>query len=185
MGSTPHSHAVAATDHPAEQGFIAMIGVFISTFLICLATVMVNMTSGAYRTDISAAQMQIESPLMTQNAFELSFGYAGGAFLSIALSLFSLTTIVGWYFFAESNVKFFTDNKAIIGSFKFIALFVIFMGQFVDQDFVWTMADMSMGLMALPNIVALLMLNKTSVDVLADYDRCKEKGEIKWEYEYD
>lgn len=185
MGSTPHSHAVASTDHPAEQGFIAMIGVFISTFIICLATVMVNMTSGAYRTDISAAQMQVESPLMTQQAFELSFGGFGAIFLSIALSMFSLTTIIGWYFFAESNIKFFTNNRTIIGSFKFIALFVIFMGQFVDQNFVWTMADMSMGLMAVPNIIALLLMNKTSVDVLADYDRCKEKGDIHWEYEYD
>ncbi len=185
MGSTPHSHAVASTDHPAEQGFIAMIGVFISTFMICLATVMVNMTSGAYRTDISAAQMQVESPLMTQQAFELSFGGFGAIFLSIALSMFSLTTIIGWYFFAESNIKFFTNNRTIIGSFKFIALFVIFMGQFVDQNFVWTMADMSMGLMAVPNIIALLLMNKTSVDVLADYDRCKEKGDIHWEYEYD
>lgn len=185
MGSTPHSHAVASTDHPAEQGFIAMIGVFISTFMICLATVMVNMTSGAYRTDISAAQMQVESPLMTQQAFEMSFGGFGAIFLSLALSMFSLTTIIGWYFFAESNIKFFTNNKTIIGSFKFVALFVIFMGQFVDQNFVWTMADMSMGLMALPNIIALLLMNKTSVDVLADYDRCKEKGDIHWEYEYD
>lgn len=185
MGSTPHSHAVASTDHPAEQGFIAMIGVFISTFCICLATVMVNLLSGSYDMTIPAAEMQATSTLMTQQAFQLSFGAVGGSFLSVALSLFSLTTIVGWYFFAESNVKFFTDNKMIISSFKFVALGVIFIGQFVDPDFVWTMADFSMGLMALPNIIALLMLNKTSVDILADYDKCKEKGEIKWEYEYD
>lgn len=185
MGSTPHSHAVASTDHPAEQGFIAMIGVFISTFCICLATVMVNMTSGSYQMDIPAVQMEAQASLMTQKAFELSFGALGGSFLSIALSLFSLTTIVGWYFFAESNVKVFTDNKTIIGSFKFVALIVLFFGQFVDQQFVWSMADMSMGLMAIPNIIALLLMSKTPVDVLADYDRCKRIGEVKWDYKYD
>src|SRR5699024_1635498 len=60
IGSTPHSHAVASTDHPAEQGFIAMIGVFISTFCICLATVMVNMTSGSYNMDIPASEMALQ-----------------------------------------------------------------------------------------------------------------------------
>lgn len=185
MGSTPHSHAVASTDHPAEQGFIAMIGVFISTFCICLATVMVNMTSGSYNMDIPASEMALQSTLMTQKAFELSFGTLGGSFLSIALTLFSLTTIVGWFFFAESNIKFFTKNKGIIGSFKFVVLAVIFMGQFVDPDFVWSLADLMMGLMALPNIIALIFMSRTSVDILADYDRCKEKGDIHWEYEYD
>lgn len=185
MGSTPHSHAVAATDHPAEQGFVAMIGVFIATFIICLATVLVNLTSGSYDPTISAGEMSTQATLMTQRGFEAGFGSVGGKFLSVALTFFSLTTIVGWYFFAESNVKFFTHNKTIIGSFKFVALFFIFIGYFIDPDFVWALADMSMGLMALPNIIALLLLSNTAIDVLADYDKCKKDNKVEWEYEYD
>ena len=74
MGSTPHSHAVADVPHPAEQGFTAMIGVFISTFLICLSTVMVNITSGAYNANISAAEMAKGATVMTQNSFATGFG---------------------------------------------------------------------------------------------------------------
>ena len=111
MGSTPHSHAVATTKHPAEQGFVAMIGVFISTFLICMATVLVNMLSGSYDLTVPASEMTSVANLITQTGFENSFGTLGAGFLSISLSCFALTTIVGWYFFAESNMKFLTNNK--------------------------------------------------------------------------
>lgn len=80
MGSTPHSHAVAHTDHPAEQGFIAMIGVFISTFLICSSTVIVNLVTGAYDPSIPASQMSAMSTVMTQNAFTNGFGNLGEYF---------------------------------------------------------------------------------------------------------
>ena len=130
LGSTPHSHAVAHTNHPAEQGFIAMIGVFISTFLICTSTAMVNLMSGSYLYSIPAAEMSQQATLMTQNAFVSGFGNFGGAFLSISLSSFALTTIVGWYFFAESNVKMLVNNrKSLVVGFKMIFLAFLIIGQ--------------------------------------------------------
>lgn len=186
MGSTPHSHAVASTNHPAEQGFIAMIGVFISTFLICLSTVMVNITSGAYDMSIPAAMMSQSHVAMTQVSFSLSFGSFGAGFLSIALTFFALTTIVGWYFFAESNVKFLAgQNKIIIASFKFIVLGFIVFAMNMNTQFVWKLADLFMGLMALPNIISLVLLSKKAKLVLDDYDACKKKGSISWNYEYE
>jgi alanine or glycine:cation symporter, AGCS family len=185
MGSTPHSHAVADVSHPAEQGFVAMIGVFISTFLICLSTVMVNIASGAYNPNISAAEMTKGATVMTQNGFASQFGSFGGMFLSICLSFFALTTIVGWYFFAEANVKFvFNSKPATVNTFKAIAITALVVGTMIDATFAWQLADLFMGLMALPNIIALFFLSKDVKEILADYDSCVEKGNIYWEYEY-
>lgn len=171
MGSTPHSHAVADVKHPAEQGFNAMIGVFISTFLICLSTVMVNLASGSYDPNISAAKMTETATIMTQNGFASGFGTFGGMFLSVCLSFFSLTTIVGWYFFAESNVKAVFNSKArTLIIFKVIAISALVVGTFIDATFVWKLADMFMGIMAVPNIIALFMLSKEVRQILDDYD---------------
>lgn len=181
MGSTPHSHACAHTDHPAEQGFIAMIGVFICTFLICVATAMVNLMTTAYNPNIPAAEMSKTATLMTQNAFGTGFGAFGAAFLSISLSSFALTTIVGWYFFAESNVKLlFKDNKASVVIYKAIALAFIVIGPLMEGDVVWSFSDLFTGLMALPNIVALFLLSKETKWLLDDYDRSKASGDLKW-----
>ena len=171
MGSTPHSHAVADAKHPAEQGFTAMIGVFISTFLICLSTVMVNLTSGSYNAGISAAEMTGSATVMTQLGFASGFGTFGGMFLSVCLSFFSLTTIVGWYFFAESNVKLVFNSKALtLGVFKAVVIGALVLGTLIDATFVWKLADLFMGIMALPNIIAILMMSGEVVEVLKDYD---------------
>ena len=171
MGSTPHSHAVADTNHPAEQGFTAMIGVFISTFLICLSTVMVNLTSQSYNPNISAIEMDASATIMTQSGFIAGFGTFGGMFLSICLSFFSLTTIIGWYFFAESNVKLVFNSKAkTLRTFKFLVIVALVTGTLIDATFVWKLADMFMGIMAVPNIIALFLLSKEVRKILDDYD---------------
>jgi len=182
MGSTPHSHAVAEADHPAEQGFMAMIGVFISTFLICFCTVLINLTGGSYNYNVPAEAMRDTADLMTQTAFQNNFGVFGEAFLSVSLTCFALTTIVGWYFFAESNVKFIAgERKVVVSAFRIISLAFLVVGSlFVSGDFVWTLADLFMGLMALPNIIALVLLNKQTQGVLTDYEACKKAGEISW-----
>lgn len=185
MGSTPHSHAVASVDHPAEQGMVAMIGVFISTFLICLATVMINLASGAYDSTIPAEAMKEASVLLTQNSFAVNFGIWGARFVSIALTLFSLTTIVGWYFFAESNVKLLCNgNKKITSIFKVISLSAIFLASKLDPDTVWRLSDLFTGLMSLPNIIALFLLAKTSRSVLEDYEEKKRLGKLSFDYPY-
>lgn len=181
MGSTPHSHAVAQTDHPAEQGFIAMIGVFISTFMICTSTVLVNLLSGSYDAAIPASEMAKTATVMTQTAFTNGFGNFGGAFLSVSLSSFALTTIVGWYFFAESNVKLlFHDKKFFVVGFKIIALAFLVVGPFVEPDNLWKISDLFTGLMALPNIIALVFLSKQVRWILSDYDQRSLKGNLVW-----
>ncbi|EQB87963.1 AGCS family alanine or glycine:cation symporter [Clostridium punense] len=179
MGSTPHSHAVANAKHPAEQGFTAMIGVFISTFLICLSTVMVNLVSGSYDATVPAVKMTETATIMTQSGFAAGFGNFGGMFLSVCLSFFSLTTIVGWYFFAESNVKAVFNSKArTLNTFKFIAIAALVVGTLIDATFVWKLADMFMGIMAVPNIIALFLLSKEVCKILEDYDSIGRKEKI-------
>ncbi|TJX13253.1 sodium:alanine symporter family protein [Tissierella creatinini] len=185
MGSTPHSHAVADTKHPAEQGFTAMIGVFISTFLICTSTVMVNMASGAYDIGIPASVMIEQGTVMTQNGFASGFGTFGGMFLSICLSFFSLTTIVGWYFFAESNVKYVVNaHPMTLNTFKAVVLTALVIGTLIDATFVWELADAAMGIMAIPNIIALFLLSKDVKNTLDDYDAKVKAGNVYWNYEY-
>lgn len=181
MGSTPHSHAVAHTDHPAEQGFISMIGVFISTFVICTSTVMINLVSGSYDAGISAAEMSKTATVMTQSAFASGFGNFGEAFLSFSLASFALTTIVGWYFFAESNVKIlFNDSKFFVVAFKVVSLSFLVVGTLLPPDLIWAMSDLFTGLMALPNIVALILLAKQAQWLLNDYDRKVANGKLYW-----
>lgn len=187
MGSTPHSHAVAYTKHPVEQGDMAMIGVFIATFVICMATIMVNMTSGSYEMTVPAAEMAPQAPLMTQKGFGTVFGRFGEMFVSISLTMFSLTTIVGWYFFAESNVKLLTNNSAIAPKiFKIISLAFLAFGGYVNADDMWNIADVFMGLMALPNIIALFLLSNRTRRVLDDYEsQLQSQQELHWEFEFE
>lgn len=180
MGSTPHSHAIAKTDHPVKQGFIAMIGVFMSTFVICLTTVMMNLMSGSYGQYVNGEINQI---IMTQTGFSNVFGSLGGPFLSIALAFFSLTTIVGWSFFAEANVKFITSNKWVLRVFRLVVFGALFAGQYISGEFVWELADMAMGMMALPNIIALFFLTKDVVEVYNDY-KYKENNGLELMYDY-
>ena len=191
MGSTPHSHAVATTSHPAEQGFIAMIGVFICTFVICVATVMINLLTGAYSIEtlqgMDPAQLANYGQVMTQTAFSNQFGSLGEAFLSISLSCFSLTTTVGWYFFAESNIKFMFDSPKIIHSFKVVAIISVAMGYYASSGVIWDIADLAMGLMALPNIISLVFLSNKAAAVLKDYDRqvSLDPNQVSWSYEFE
>lgn len=185
IGSTPHSHAVADTKHPADQGFMAMIGVFISTFLICVSTVLVNLTSGSYDPTISAAQMTESSTIMTQGGFAAGFGAFGEMFLSVCLSFFSLTTIIGWYFFAESNVKNLVKTTPLkLNVFKVLVLITLVIGAFIDPTFVWEINDMSVGIMAVQNIIALVLLSKEVKYILDDYDAKTLQGNVYWKYEY-
>ena len=191
MGSTPHSHAVAVQKHPAEQGFIAMIGVFICTFVICVATVMINLLTGSFSEEVmyelTSAELAEYAQIMTQTAFAKQFGVIGEGFLSISLSAFSLTTIVGWFFFAESNVKYIFRKPAIVKGFKLLALIAIALGYYAGSGVIWDLADLSMGLMALPNIIALIFLSGQAVKVLRDYDKQMEMApeHLTWEYKYE
>lgn len=151
MGSTPHAHAIAHVKDPAIQGFVAMAGVFVDTILICSSTAFVIMLTGSY------TNVELKSVAITQEAFRIAFGQGGITFLAIALFFFALTTIMGWYMFGEMNVRYLFGKHGVL-PFRFIVVACIFCGSIFAADLVWELADTFNGLMAIPNLIAIVWL---------------------------
>lgn len=176
MGSTPHAHAVANVRHPAQQGMVAMVGVTIDTLVVCTATALVNITTGSYMM-LDGGGKALTGIEMTQKAFEIGLGSFGLSFIAIALFFFALTTIIGWYFFGEANIKYLFGGKAV-KSYRFIVIFFIVLGAVMKVDLVWDLADMFNGLMVLPNLVGLLILAPQASAIVRDYDLTFIKGSL-------
>jgi AGCS family alanine or glycine:cation symporter len=178
MGSTPNSHAVADVAHPAEQGLSAMIAVFIDTILVCTATALVILATGAHNLDVVGVGV-------TQEAFNIAFGPIGEKFLAVCLTFFAFTTVVGWYYFGENNVRFLFKGKNAILIYQIIVLFFIVLGSYQKVGFVWSLADMFNGIMVIPNLIAIFSLFKESKAMLKDYDEQNQKGvRLNYKYEY-
>lgn len=155
MGSTPHAHAVAKVKDPTQQGLVAIVGVFIDTFVVLNITALVIISTGANL----SGKTGIEA---TQKAFELGFGKFGIVFVAIALLFFAFSTIIGWYFFAEANIKFLFGKKGL-GPFRIIVLIFIVLGTTLHVDLVWELADTFNGLMVIPNVIGLIGLHRIVV----------------------
>ncbi len=151
MGSTPHAHALAKVKKPEEQGEIAMIGVFIDTFVVLTLTALVILTSemlSSGETGTTLAQM----------AFNEAFGSFGNIFVAICMLFFAFSTIIGWYFFGEVNVRAMFGKKAIPVYSAIVIVFVL-VGSALKVDLVWNLSDLFNGLMVIPNLIALLALS--------------------------
>ena len=178
MGSTPNSHAVADVKHPAEQGLSAMIAVFIDTILVCTATAVTILATGANNLGLVGVGI-------TQEAFRIAFGPVGEIFLAVCLTFFAFTTLVGWYYFGENNIRFLFKEKNSIRIYQVIVLIFIILGSYQKVDFVWNLADMFNGIMVIPNLIAIFILFKESKGILEDYDEQNSKGErLHFDYKY-
>lgn len=159
MGSTPHAHALAKVEKPQDQGEVAMIGVFIDTFVVLNMTALVILTSGVLGT-VGPDGSIITATALAQAAFNKTFGSFGSAFVAVCLLFFAFSTIIGWYFFGESNVKaLFGGSKTAKVVYSVIALVLIVVGSFQKVSLVWDMSDMFNGLMVIPNLLAVLALS--------------------------
>lgn len=161
MGSTPHAHAMAKVAKPQDQGAVAMVGVFVDTFIVLTMTALVILTSGMLGTTGADGQV-LTATALAQAAFNNSFGIFGSVFVAICLLFFAFSTIIGWYFFGETNVKaLFKGSKTATAVYGVIALVFIVIGSFQKVGLVWDMSDMFNGLMVIPNLLALLALSNT------------------------
>lgn len=151
MGSTPHAHALAKVNHPREQGAVAILGVFIDTFVVLTLTGLVLITSGLIPQGLTGTAL-------TQAAFSQAFGGFGPVFIAICMFFFAFSTIIGWYFFGQSNFKALFGEKAL-PVYSVIVVVFILVGSTLKVDLVWAMADFFNGLMAVPNLLALLALS--------------------------
>lgn len=169
MGSTPHAHAIAKVNHPGDQGCVAIVSVFIDTFCVLTMTTLVIMTSGALRADGS-----LTGTALTQAAFRTIFGKFGNIFIAICMFFFAFSTIIGWYFFGETNVKYLFGQKAV-KVYSVLVCIMIVIGSGLKVDLVWTMADTFNGLMVIPNLIALLALTGSVIKLSGEFDRIKKK----------
>ena len=161
MGSTPHAHAVAKVDHPVEQGFVAMTGVFIDTFVVLNLTALVILTTKSIPSGKTGAEL-------SQYAFSTLYGKGGDIFVAICMFFFAFSTIIGWYFFGQANIKYLFGPKAV-KIYSVAAAVCVFLGSLAEVDLVWNMADCFNSLMVVPNILALFALSKVISQVHEDY----------------
>lgn len=167
MGSAPNAAASAAVSHPAKQGLIQTLSVFLDTLVICSTTAMILMVSGApVSQDIT----------YVQNAISSTFGSIGILFITIAIFFFAFSSLVGNYYYTESNLRFIKDDKRILFVFRLTCLLAIFLGAQANFNTVWNLADILMGFMAIVNIIAILILGNVAVEALKDYDRQRKAG---------
>ncbi|RLK63635.1 sodium:alanine symporter family protein [Atopobacter sp. AH10] len=152
MGSTPHAHATAMVDHPADQGYIAMVGVFIDTIVVCTATALIILVTGAHTSGLEGA-------LVTQEAFQRAFGAFGAGALAISLAFFAFSTVIGWYYFGETNMKFLFGEKAL-WPYRILVMFCIVFGSVQKIDVVWNMSDLFNSFMVVPNVIGIILLHK-------------------------
>lgn len=163
MGSTPHAHARAKVENPHKQGLAAMISVFIDTFIILNLTVFSILTTGV----LDSGK---EGTALTQAAFTKGFGNFGDIFVAVCLLFFAFSTILGWHFFGEANVKYLFGEKAA----KFYSILVIgfvIVGSTLKVQLVWSLSDFFNGLMVIPNAIALWALSGVVVKICKQYGK--------------
>ena len=174
MGSAPNAAATADVSHPAKQGLVQMLSVFLDTLLICTATAFMCLSSGVeFNADMGGAAY-------VQSAMAANLGGFGPVFLSVAMSLFAFTTLIGNYSYCEGCLRFILNrevSKTGILAFRILATFLVFLGAVASASTVWNLADMTQGLMVIVNVPVILILMKPAMKCLDDY--CKQKAEGK------
>lgn len=175
MGSTPHAHAMAKVKKPHDQGVVAMVGVFIDTFVVLTMTALVVISTLYAGGGIlaSGAAEGVGKTNMAQMAFSSVFGQSfGNAFVAICLFFFAFSTIISWNLFGRINVHYLFGKKANL-VYSLAAIVFIFLGSCLSNDLVWELADLFNQLMVVPNVIALLVLSSLVVASLHDRNESK------------
>lgn len=160
LGSAPIAHAAAETNSPVRQGTIAMLGTFIDTLIICTMTGLVLIVSGAWNTDLEGAAM-------TLMVFDSTLPF-GGNILSLCIALFAFTTMLGWSYYGERCAQFLLGPKVVL-PFRVLWVIGVFIGTQMSLGLVWKMSDALNGMMAIPNLLALLLLSPVVFKLTRQY----------------
>ena len=172
LGSAPIAAAAAKTHEPAEQGLISMTGTFIDTLVICTLTGLSILVTGKWTVK------GLEGAPLTQSAFATVFGNIGVLVLTLCLVLFAFTTILGWSYYGERCFEFLFGVKHI-NIYRSIFIIMVALGGFLELDLIWTIDDIVNGLMAIPNLIALLALSPIIIAETRNYFKRKNKSFIK------
>ncbi|AFH92166.1 MULTISPECIES: alanine/glycine:cation symporter family protein [Providencia] len=177
MGSAPNAAASAAPypPHPASQGYVQMLGVFMDTIVICSATAIIILSSGVLENPMD----KISGIELTQQALSSVVGSWGSTFIAIAIFFFAFTSIIANYAYAESNMIFLENNHtAGLLILRLAALGMVMFGALAEMPLIWKMADLSMGLMAITNLIAILLLSGIAFKLTKDYNLQRKAGKI-------
>lgn len=170
MGSAPNAAATAHTSHPVKQGLIQALGVFTDTLLICSCTAFIILCSGV-PLDGSLNGIQL-----TQEALCQEIGPAGSIFVAVALFFFAFSTILGNYYYGESNILYLTRRRWVLNLYRLASAGMVCFGAIATLEMVWGLADITMALMTLCNLVAIVLLGKYAFRLLQDYRQQKQQG---------
>ncbi|QFU01806.1 Amino-acid carrier protein AlsT [Halomonas sp. THAF5a] len=178
MGSAPNAAATASThpNHPAAQGFVQMLGVFLDTLVICTATAAIIIMAGP---ELLASD-EANGIQLTQIALSQQVGDWGGQFIAIAILLFAFTSVIANYSYGESNIEYLAGPKRAalaILIYRLAVLAMVMIGAVASLTPIWSFADLSMGLMALINLVAILLLSPIAFALFRDYERQLKAGQ--------
>lgn len=170
MGSAPNAAATADVSHPVKQGYIQSLGVFTDTLLICSCTAFIILFSDVYTTS------GLDGIKLTQAALVNEIGPAGGLFISIAIFFFAFSSIIGNYYYGETNIQFISNKPIYLLMYRLVVASMVMLGSILSLKTVWDLADLFMGLMAIINLIAILALSRYVYIALKDYNAQKKAG---------
>lgn len=168
-GSAPNVAATASVSHPVKQGLLQTLAVYTDTIIICTCTAFIILCSGVFDNGHNGIEL-------TQDALNHEIGSIGSLFVTIAIFFFAFTSIIGNYYYGETNLQFIANKRWVIYLYRFAVGAMVMTGAVSQLDFAWALADITMALMTLCNITAIIMLGKYAIILLDDYRNQKLKG---------
>ncbi|EAS40638.1 sodium:alanine symporter family protein [Photobacterium profundum] len=169
LGSAPIAHAAAQTKNPVSQGLVAMLGTFIDTLVVCTITGLAIVVSGEWTSGATGAAL-------TSAAFASALPGIGNYLVAIALSVFAFTTILGWSFYSEKCVQYLLGVKAVV-PFRVLWILAVPIGATSSLEFIWLLADTLNAMMAIPNLIALMLLSPVVFKLTKEYFSNQQKGD--------
>jgi putative sodium/glutamine symporter len=170
MGSAPNAAATAVTSHPVKQGLIQAFGVLTDTLIICTSTAFIILFSDAYK------QPGLDGIELTQAALSTHIGSWASGSLAIMVFLFAFSTLIGNYYYGETNIEFLNTSKTWLMLYRISVLAMVVFGSVAKVQLVWDLADLFMGFMVIVNLIAILLLSKVAFAALTDYMKQKKAG---------
>ena len=174
VGSAPNASASAKVSHPAKQGLVQTLSVYIDTLLLCTATALMCLASGVARGEDASGAPYV------QNAISTVFGKVGPTFITIAMVLFAFTTLLGNLYYVDNAIIFLNrkrqPSKVFMKCFHVACAVIVMLGAVIPMNAAWAAADITMGGMTLINLPACMLLGKVAIDALKDYESKKKEG---------
>ena len=174
VGSAPNASASAKVSHPAKQGLVQTLSVYIDTLLLCTATALMCLSSGVERSE------SVSGAAYVQNSISTVFGSIGPTFITIAMVLFAFTTLIGNLYYVDNALIFLNHKKRpsknFMRIFHIVCALVVLIGAIIPMNAAWAMADITMGGMTLINLPSCMILGKVAIDALKDYEKQKSEG---------